>query len=186
MAFNISNFRSGGLVYGGARPSQFEIQMKNPLNDTKADEKITLLARSAQLPGMSTGSIDIPYFGRQIKIAGDRTFQDYQITIMNDEDFVIRRMFEEWSQNINSLIGNKRELAKYKVDHVEVTQFGKTGEKLRKYVFDGMFPTQISPINLDWDQTNQIETFDVTFSYDWFEPVSLTPTLKPELPGSTI
>jgi hypothetical protein len=181
MPFNINNFRADGLKLGGARPSLFQITMTPPSQLGAADtgRKLTLLARAAQIPAMTIDPIEVPYFGRKIKVAGDRTFADWTITVMNDEDFRLRSMFEAWSNEINTLISNRnsfgKEATNYKVD-ADVQQFSKAGPPgdsgiIRSYRFNGLFPTTIDAIALDWDNTNTIETFDVTFAYDWWEPV---------------
>jgi hypothetical protein len=177
MAFNINTFRSQGLVGGGARPSLFDIEIAG----YPGLDKLRFVARSSQIPAMTVGSIDIPYFGRKIKLSGDRTFADWSITVMNDEDFKIRARFEEWSNKMNTLISNVNAAgsnpADYKCTAIvrQYSKAGKSGESsskpLRAYRFVGIFPTQIDAINLDWDTTNAIETFDVNFSYDWWEPL---------------
>ncbi len=175
MPFNINTFRSQGLVNGGARPSLFDVEISyNGL------EQLKFIARASQLPAMTIGDIEVPYFGRKIKFAGDRTFADWSITVMNDEDFKVRARFEEWSNRINTIITNVNAAGvnplNYKSTAIvrQYSKAGKSGENIgkpiRSYKFIGIFPTQIDAINLDWDDTNRIETFDVTFSYDWWEP----------------
>lgn len=183
MAFNINNFRAQGLVGGGARPSLFEVTMTIPsaIGSSTAGQRIPFLVRAAQLPAASVDPVEVPYFGRKIKLAGDRTFADWTVTVMNDEDFQLRSVFESWSNKINSLVGNVAELTPstsngYKTD-ASVMQYGRDGNIIRAYNFSGIFPTTIDAIALDWDNTNTIETFDVTFSYDWWEPVSYTAPL---------
>lgn len=180
MAFNINNFRSQGLVAGGARPSLFEVNMTFPtgVGLPNREQSVPFLVRAAQIPAATIDPIEVPYFGRKIKFAGDRTFADWTVTVMNDEDFKLRGAFENWSNKINSLVGNIAALPPniangYKAS-ATVIQYGRDGNKLREYYFDGIFPTTIDAIALDWDNTNAIETFDVTFSYDWWEPVSFT------------
>ena len=176
MPFNINGFKHYGLVYGGARPSLFAVQLNIPPNiglDPQTSTKFRFLCKSAALPESSIASVDIPYFGRKIKIAGDRTFQDWTVTVMNDEDFNVRAMFEAWSNALNRLVSNVRDPGTsretYKVD-LEVFQFGKDGETIRSYVINGAFPTQIGAISLDWDSANQIESFSVNFAYDFWVP----------------
>lgn len=177
MPFNINTFKSQGLINGGARPSLFDIE----ISDYPGLERLKFVARSAQLPAMTVQSIDVPYFGRKIKVAGDRTFADWSITIMNDEDFKIRARFEEWSNKLNTIVSNVNAAgnspSNYKCTAIvrQYSKAGKAGDNvdkpIRAYRFVGIFPTQIDAINLDWDSTNQIETFDVNFAYDYWEPV---------------
>ena len=181
MAFNISNFRSDGLKYGGARPSLFDIILTAPTqlqSGPTLAKQLSLAAQSSQLPAANVDEIEIPYMGRKIKVLGDRTFSDWTATIQNDEDFALRSMFEAWSNSMNAFISNRNLFGKsaldYKVDAV-VRQYGKAGPNnesgvIRSYKMIGLWPKNISAINLDWAQTNTIETFDVTFALDWFEP----------------
>lgn len=189
MAFNISNFRAQGLVQGGARPTQFDINITLPsgVAATGVDRKIKFLARATSLPASIIESIPVPYFGRTIKVNGDRVFQDWTVTVMNDEDFLIRTAMENWSNRINTHISNRLDPAykslvpsnaggSYKAI-AEVYQYGKTGPGdssgvVRSYKFDGIFPTVISEIGLDWEATNQVENFQITFAYDWWVPIS--------------
>ena len=88
MAFNINEIKSQ-LTLGGARPSLFQVTLTNPVN-TSGDLKMPFMCQAAQMPASTLGTIEVPYFGRKIKIAGDRTFAEWTITITNDEDFLIR------------------------------------------------------------------------------------------------
>jgi hypothetical protein len=165
MAFNINEMRSQ-LTYGGARQNLFQVDIFNPANSS-GDAKTRFMCQAAQLPGSDLGVIPVFYFGRQMKLAGDRTFAEWTVTIINDEDFLIRNAMEEWSNAINRLQRNVREINRYKSQAI-VTQFAKDGSKLRSYDFNGIFPSNISPIELDWSTTDQIELFQVTFQYDYW------------------
>ena len=170
MAFNINSF-AGALKDGGARSSLFEVQITNPINGV-ADIQVPFMCRAAQIPGSSLGTIPVSYFGRQIKVAGNRTFEPWTPTIINDEDFAIRNAMEQWSNAINSLQGNVNTAggsapSLYK-SNATVTQYSKTGEILRVYDFIGIYPSDISTIDLGWDQ-EAIEEFAVTFQYDYWQ-----------------
>ena len=176
MAFNINEIKSQ-LALGGARPSLFQVTLTNPVN-AAADLKFPFMCRAAQMPASTLGMIEVPYFGRKIKIAGDRTFAEWTVTCINDEDMIIRNAMEEWSNNINSHLGNLRSFgsaspALYKAN-ATVTHFGKTGLPLRSYTFNGIFPTEVSPIDLDWNTTDTLEEFTVTFQYDHWEVSGVT------------
>ena len=171
MAFNVNEIRSQ-LTLGGARGSLFQVTFSNPANGV-ADIKVPFMVRAAQIPASDLGTIEVPYFGRKVKLAGDRTFGDWTVTVINDEDFLIRNALEEWSSKINSNQTNLREFGSaapllYK-STAEVTQFSKTGVPIRSYKFNGIFPTSISSIDLNWGDTDSIEEFQVTFQYDWWE-----------------
>ena len=176
MAFNINDIKSE-LALGGARPSLFQVNMTNPITSA-GDAKFPFMCRAAQMPASTLGMIEVPYFGRKIKIAGDRTFAEWTVTIINDEDMKIRNSMEEWSNSINSHLGNVRRTgsagpALYKAN-ASVTHFGKIGNQLRRYTFNGLFPTEVSPIDLDWNTTDTLEEFTVTFQYDHWEVAGLT------------
>ena len=106
MAFNVNEIRSQ-LTLGGARGSLFQVTFSNPANSV-ADIKVPFLVRAAQLPSSDLGTIEVPYFGRKVKLAGDRTFGDWTVTVINDEDFLVRNAMEEWSSRINSNQTNLR------------------------------------------------------------------------------
>jgi len=164
MAFNINEFKSQ-LVGGGARPSLFQVQITNPITAV-ADFKVPFMVRAAALPESNVGTYSIPYFGRFVKYAGDRTFADWPVTIINDEDFLIRNAMEAWTNAINSHDSNTRALPQTYKSNAIITQYSKDGRPLRTYVFEGIHPINVGAISMAWDSTDQIENFDVTFQYD--------------------
>jgi hypothetical protein len=186
--FNISGFRANGIREGGARPSLFTVSIKFPpiVNLQNAENRLQFLCRGADIPDSVINKIDVPYFGRVIKVAGDREFGPWNVRIINDEDFVIRNAFEAWHNAMNTIISNRLDERVSSIDPTpgnsyktvaSVTQFKKTGPgetdgygAIKTYEFDGIFPTQISPIRLDWENRNAIEEFDVVFEYDWWVP----------------
>lgn len=176
MALNINEIKSQ-LALGGARPALFQVVFNNPVN-ASGDVKVPFMVKAAQMPASTLGTIEVPYFGRKIKIAGDRTFAEWTVTVVNDEDFLIRNAMEEWMQSINSHLGNVRKFGAasrslYK-ENANVTQFSKTGVPIREYAFNGIFPTEVSTIDLDWNSTDAIEEFTITFQYDHWEVSGLT------------
>jgi hypothetical protein len=183
MAFNINTFKQAGLVYGGARPSLFEIILTVPptVDTAFASQKFTFTCKAAELPESTISAIEVPYFGRKIKVAGERTFADWSVTVMNDEDFSVRALFETWSNAINRMVANVRDPAvaveNYKVD-LEVVQYAKDGTKIRSYLLVGAFPTQVGAIALSWDSQNAIEKFAVSFEYDYWIPLTETSDKK--------
>jgi len=178
MPFNINTFKSNGLVYGGARPTLFEVYLSVPQGigiDNVSVDKFRFVCRAAELPASAVSAIEIPYFGRKIKVAGERAFADWSVTVMNDEDFAVRSMFEAWSNALNRMVSNVRDpninAENYKAD-LEIIQYGKDGTELRSYQIVGAFPTEIGNIGLDWDSSNAVESFSVNFSYDYWIPVT--------------
>lgn len=177
MPFNISAFKSNGLVYGGARPALFNVFMSVPAGlgiDNVSVDKFRFVCKTAELPESVISSIDVPYFGRKIKVAGERAFADWSVSVINDEDFSVRAMFEAWSNALNRLVSNVRDPAisaeQYKVD-LDIVQYGKDGSTLRSYQLIGAFPTQISGIALSWESASAIEEFTVNFAYDYWIPL---------------
>jgi len=190
MAFNINEMKNNGLRLGGARPNQFDVIIELPSSiRTLADKEkdITLKVQAAQIPSSTLGVIQVPYFGRFMKYAGDRSFQPWQVNVLNDEDFKFRHALESWSNSINEMVGNKRKAFidpagnvgnAYKTSAL-VRQYGKRGNILRTYKFEGIFPAQIAEINLEWASNDQIEQFSVVFEYDyWTVDGGSTETLK--------
>ena len=175
MAFNVTEFRAN-MIGDGARPNLFQVTLTFPTiadNAVVAGQKATFMAKSAQLPGSTVGTVPVYYFGRELKFAGNRTFTDWTLQIINDEDFTIRKAMESWMNGINSHAGNLRNTGAkgptgYTVD-AEVTQYGKTGDTLKKYKFVGMYPIDLAPIDLDWGSNDTIEEYAVTFAYQWWE-----------------
>lgn len=165
MSFNVNEIRSR-LQYGGARPNLFEVTITNPA-DNSADNITPFLVTATSLPASTVSTIPIPYFGRLIKLAGDRTFAPWTVEVMNDEDFKIRNAMEDWSGRINKLQNNVRTLSNYK-SQARVKQFSKDKKVIREYEFHGIFPAVISEIGLNWAPTDSIETFRVQFEYDYF------------------
>lgn len=171
MAFNINDIRAQ-LTFGGARPSLFQVIISNPVNPV-ADLKVPFLCKTAQIPSSTLGLIEVPYFGRKLKMAGDRRFDPWTVTIINDEDFLIRNAMEQWNNSINLYQQNVTALGSgapslYK-SQATVTQFGKAGEILRVYQFNGIYPEIVNSIDLAWAAVDEIEEFQVQFQYDTFE-----------------
>ena len=186
MAFNVQQFRSQ-LTGDGARPNLFECTLTFPVlassggatspgaiqDNVGLTEKFTFMARAAQLPGSTVNQIPVNYFGRELKFSGNRTFPEWTVTIINDEDFKLRDAFEKWMHGLNSHVTNTRGVSfgnalGYQQDGL-VTQYGKSGEIIKDYTFVGMFPIDVSPIELDWGANDTIEEYAVTFAYQWWE-----------------
>ena len=174
MAFNVNQFRST-LVNDGARPSLFEVVMSLPpiLGAAPLTNDIIFRVKATSLPGDGVSQIEVPYFGRVIKIAGTRSFPDWSFQVINDENFTIRNNLEIWLSQINSHVGNIRNPAarsgvQYQAQ-AYVTQYAKTGEIIKQYMIYGAFPVDVAAIDLDWDATDRIEEFRVTFLYDFWD-----------------
>ena len=180
MAFNVNGFK-GALTGGGARNSLFYVELSTPFTSLPT---APFMVKSAQIPAATIGTIDVPYFGRQIKVAGNRTFAEWTPTIINDENFAIRNAMENWSARINAFVGNTNTTGSgnpnnYKSD-ATVVQFGQNGQAIKSYKFVGMFPSEVSTIDLAWENEG-IEEFTVTFQYDYWESSAVTTTIQDRL-----
>jgi hypothetical protein len=181
MAFNVNTFRSE-MRGDGARPNLFSCTINPPsgLQQTGLNPgKLSFMARAAQLPGSTVGQVPVMYFGRELKFAGNRIFQDWTVTIINDEDFSLRNAFERWMSGLNSHLQNQRSPTAlsprdYTGDGI-ISQYGKSSDvPIKQYRFVGMFPVDISPIEVDWGANDQIEEFAVTFAYQWWEDQAIS------------
>ena len=176
MAFAVSEFKSN-LRHGGARPSLFRVEFQYPNGIPKPNppNQAGFLVKATTIPASTIGSYDVYYHGKAIKVAGDRTYDTWDTTIFNDEDFGIRKTLEKWMGRISDHSLNTRDKevfntaegdqAKYK-STLKVIQYSKAGEELRAYEFKGAWPSALSTINLDWATASEIEEFTCTWVYD--------------------
>ena len=173
---NINDFKAK-LAGGGARANQFKVTMPFPGYAQVGGEieDLAFLCRATALPGMTVPAFNVPFRGRAIKIAGDRTIEDWNVTVYNDTDFKLRNSFERWSNGINNMTDNEglTNPADYQVDAF-VDQLDRNGATIKSYTLRGVFPTTIAPIELTYDEATAIEEFAVTFSYQYFETNTTT------------
>ena len=170
---NVSSFLS--KVSQGVRPNMFEVSIQFP-DTAQADdtEIVTYMCKSAALPSSNVGVIEVPFRGRTVKIAGDRTFDNWSATFINDKDFKTRSYFEKWLEQINSHQANTAGI-------IDPTQYGRTvtvkqlekddstgGEVVRSYKLWYAFPTSASAIDLAYDSNDQIEEFSIEFQYSYW------------------
>ena len=174
---NISDFKSK-LIGGGARPNLFEVELTTlPDGVTGWDaDSFQFLCKAAALPAQNIASIDVPFRGRIFKVAGDRTIDTWTVTVINDEDFVLRNAFENWTQQIADLTTNlgATDPSAY-MTNAKVFQLGRGSSKastdssgnenvvLKEYEFIDIFPTSVSAIDLSYDTGDTIEEFTVEF-----------------------
>lgn len=171
MAFNINEIR-GALVHGGWRPSHFQVIITNPY-DTASDLKVPFMVRSAQFPSDNIGQVPVYYFGRPIFVPGDRTVEPWNTTIINDEDWVIKNSIEIWIGKINAMQRNvsSTNIVNELKSTAIVTAYGKDGRILRQCQLNGLWPMNIAAIEADWQSTDTIGEFQVTWSYDDYEVI---------------
>jgi hypothetical protein len=167
----------GRLRGGGARANLFRCNVFFPavvIQQGDAAEEIQFLARSASLPGSSIEVGEIAFRGRTLKIPGNRTFEEWTITVYNDTDFNIRNTFENWSDAINTHVGNVQRVSGGNVftdlfQRAAVDQLDGQGQVIKSYTFENVWPSAIGSIELSYDATAEIETFDVTLQYSHWE-----------------
>jgi|TARA_Y100000361_G_scaffold35667_1_gene30107 hypothetical protein len=174
---------SGGI----ARPNLFEVVLATPdgVVDTDVNDfgiKSRFLVKAAALPASNIAPISVPFRGRTLKIAGDRTFDEWTVTVINDTDFAIRSSMERWMNSIAKVSDNSgltnpedyiKDLKIYQLGRAEVAQNTQASETdmpiLRTYKFHGCFPTNVSQLDLSYDQADALEEFTVTFQVQWWE-----------------
>ena len=176
------------LQGGGVRPTMFEVELTFP-DSVVQDSNLmtrdgTFLIKAAGLPASSIGEIPVPFRGRKLKVSGDRVFEDWSITVINDVSFGLRNAMEEWSEKIqhhNHALG-ATELSEYFSSAI-VRQLDRDGSQLRAYRFEGIWPKAIDQIDLDFESTDTVEQYGVTFAVQYWaatktgDPtVSSTPT----------
>ena len=173
---NINDFKAK-LAGGGARPNQFKVTMPFPGYSQVGGEieELAFLCKITQLPAMTVGMVTVPFRGRQIKIAGDRTYADWTITVINDTNFKLRNAFERWSNGINNATDGEglTNPADYQVDAF-VDQLDRNGATIKSYTLRGAYPIDIAQIELDYGINDAIEEFGVTFAYQYFESNTTT------------
>jgi len=191
---NVSSFLS--VIGQGVKPNMFNVDINFPAGFTAAlaeantandlgsgiaipqTELSSILCKAAALPGSNLGVIEVPFRGRTVKIAGDRTFDTWTATFFNDKDFKIRALFEAWANSINTHEANTADRflpdgqSEGYMANLFVTQLEKdnttTGAALRTYQLHHCFPTNVSPIELAYDSNDQIEEFTVEWQYSYF------------------
>ena len=184
MAFQLSNFASH-FKGGGARSSLFEVSFSGtePAGDLS---NLKFTCKTTTIPPSNIASIDVPFLGRAIKVAGDRTFEPWATTILNDEDFTIRNTLEQWMDQIKSHKNIKQKgqsISDYQRTMI-LTQFDKAGGTIKRWNFINAWPGSVSEIALSWD-TAAIEEFTCSWNYDyWTEatPGTLSTTERSIIP----
>ena len=187
MAFAVTEFKSN-LKQGGSRPSLFNVEFQYPSGISarpSPPNRASFLVKSTTIPASTIGSYDVFYHGKAIHVAGDRSFDTWDTTIINDEDFGIRNTLEKWMAAISDHKLNTRDkltfpsmsegdVAPYK-STLKVRQFSKAGKELRAYRFIGAWPSALSAIPLDW-ATQEIEEFTCTWMYDSWRTIDTDPS----------
>jgi len=158
------------LKGGGARANLFQATINFPAYADGDAELTSFMCEAAQLPGSTMGFIEVPFRGRRLKLSGDRTFEPWTVTIINDTEMSIRNAMERWMNGMNSHSTNTglaNPLA-YEAD-LKVDQLDKANEVIKTYNLRGAFPTAVSPIDVSYASENEIERFTVEFQFQYWE-----------------
>lgn len=170
----VDDFKSK-LRGGGARPNLFKATLNFPAYAGGDVELSSFLCKTAALPVSEMALVTVPFRGRQLKIAGDRTFANWTVTIINDTDFNVRDAMERWMNGINGHTTNTGIVnpADYQSDLI-VDQLDRDETVLKSYTFRGCFPTNVGAIDLNYDTTGAIEEFPVEFQVQYWESTTTT------------
>jgi len=177
---NIELFKAN-LTGGGARANQFEVVMNFPAIAMagSAGRKFTYLCKATSLPGTTIGAVEVPYRGRVLKIAGERTYDDWETTVFNDTDFDIRNALERWIDGMDRTlleVTNVTNPLLYQTS-AEVHQLDRNGTRLKSYNFFGLWPSVIAPVELGYDTNDAVEEFSVTWKYNYFTSMNPITTI---------
>jgi len=187
MANSLTQFKSI-LKGGGARPNLFEVEIPGFPGSTKESQTdIQFLVKGAQLPESTVGLVEVPFRGRTFKVAGDRTFAPWTITVINDTDFAIRNAMEDWMQTIAQYQdGSGSTLPTDYMRTATVTQLFRNKTDMKstagndisnntnfagRYKFYDIWPTNVSAIDLSFDSSDVIEEFTVEFQVNYWAPL---------------
>jgi len=175
--FDISQFRAA--LNAGAKPNLFEINLKLPTGvpngvgsagqNANFNTTFRVLCKSAAIPALSVGVIEVPYRGRRIKLPGDRTFGDWTVTIVNDNKQLMRKAFDRWLKYINNPDATADIRTTQDIDYkvsIDIAHLKINGKASRRYQLVDAFPTDVSAIDLSYDTTDAIQEFTVTFMYN--------------------
>lgn len=165
----VDDFKSK-LIGGGARPNLFKAIVNFPAYAGGDTELTSFMCKGAQLPASVIAQLDVPFRGRQLKIAGDRTFENWSITVINDTGMEIRNAMERWMNGMNEHVNNTglSNPTDYQAD-MAVEQLDKAGNVTKVYTIRGAYPVNVSAIDLSYDSNDAIEEFTVELAYQYWE-----------------
>ena len=168
---SIDDFKAQ-LKGGGARPNQFRVTIVPPIGIVTGLNVAysSFLCKASKLPGQTLGEIEVPFRGRKIYVAGDREFETWNSTFLNDTDFNIRNAIERWMNGINDLADNTGTIVSsdYQSD-LTVEQLDRDGTTIKSYIFRNAYPLTLADIELSYETVNALEEFEVTWRYQHFE-----------------
>ena len=162
---NISNFKNN--FRGGVRPNQFYVRFYAVpsvvgVGQTWLDTAMS--CKAAQIPSSVVGNVDVPFLGRQLKVPGDRTFEDWTVTMFSDSTWAVRSSFERWMSHIQGHTNPYASSDEVPYGSAYVHQMGREGNVICTYVMEDVYPTNVAAIELDWGTNDSVEEFQVTFA----------------------
>lgn len=169
MSLRVDDFKAK-LKGGGARPNLFRAIVNFPAYANGEVELTSFMCKGAQLPASVMNVIEVPFRGRQLKVAGDRTFEPWTVNVINDTDFSVRNAMERWMNGMNAHAENTglTNPVDYQADLI-VEQLDKDGSVLKTYKFRGCFPTNVAAIDLSYEAVDVLEEFTVEFQIQYWE-----------------
>ena len=170
---NIAQFKS--QFQGGVRPNQFSVRIdRSPVGGAN----FQFLGKAASIPASTIGNVDVPYRGRQLKVPGDRTFEDWTLTVFNDGEWSARSYFEKWMQVLQGHRTPVRSVSATDVyGNAVVQQLSRTGVAIATYTMEDIYPTNVAAIDLGFDTNDSVEEFQVTFAVNnWYSSSNPEPS----------
>ena len=177
MPFSITKFRGGALNNSGARPNLFDVQLVSFPEIGLTSSEFTFACKASAIPAMTVGVVEVPYFGRVIKVPGNKTFDNWSVTVINDEGFEVRNAMEKWMVLMGGHANNLSDFGAAAAGGGNAALYGSALVKqysksnataLQTYKFVNIFPVNVSEIALEWGSNDTIEEFTVEFAYDYW------------------
>lgn len=165
--FGINNFIQN--FDGGSKPTLFRVSV----NGFGSLGNLRFFGKASTLPASTIGEIAVPYMGRTIKAPGDRSYEDWSVTVINTENMDLRKQFEDWNRQFNDHLNNVSSGAglwsAVRTYKAQVEQLNRAGGVVRTYDFNAIFPKEVSSVDVAFDQVDTVSEFTVTFAYSYFE-----------------
>jgi hypothetical protein len=174
MSLGVDDFKAK-LIGGGQRPNLFRCTINFPAYAGGDSEFTSFMIKGAQMPASTIAQIDVPFRGRQLKIAGDRTFENWTVTVLSDAGLTIRNAFETWMNGINEHQNNLglTDPNDYQADML-IEQFDKSENVTKSYTIRGAFPVNVAAVDLNYETNDTIAEFDVELAYQYWESNTTT------------
>ena len=165
MVLNVNQFKE--KLRGGTRSNLFAVTLSTPDGLESLEEISNFMVKTAELPGSTISPIIIPFRGRQLKISGDKTFDPWSVTVINDPDFLVRKTLERWMSGMNNHEDNQGVDDGYFVD-LRISQLDRNGDKLRTYILKDAWPSDLGPLPVSFDAQDTLGEYQVVFQYQYW------------------